>query len=191
MMIYFTVKTQRIASRTGFTLLEVVVAAGIFALILIGIIGILIQISRASVKAREIQNLQDNFRYTFEAMSREIRTGYAYQLSNPRGTSPQTYGTITFTRQDGASVAYCLLTNAVAKATNPSGSGAANCASGIAVTSTDLVVDQLAFYGVGLTAGIGDGQPRITAIMVAHALNPKLNTRMEAQTTVTQRLRDL
>lgn len=62
----------------GFSLIELIVSLGVFALAaLIGVSSLLIMVT-AQRKAINIQSAYDNVRYTLEIMSKEIRTGDVY-----------------------------------------------------------------------------------------------------------------
>ena len=131
--------------RSGFTLLEVVVATGLFSVIMVLAVSVILAISGAEVKSRNTQTIQDNLRYTLESMTRELRTGVDYR---PSGVSGIGYAQIVFTRQDGAEVGYCLLNGAVQKL-----EGTSDCTSGSAVTSADITVDTLTFHVGGDALG--------------------------------------
>src|SRR3989344_1458385 len=71
--------------RSGFTLLEVVVATGLFSVIMVLAVSVILAISGAEVKSRNTQTIQDNLRYTLESMTRELRTGVDYRPSGVSG----------------------------------------------------------------------------------------------------------
>lgn len=167
----------------GFTLLEMVVSFGIFAVVIVTAIGAVVAINHAQVKAANIQDIQDNLRFSLESMTKEIRTGKNFV---PAGGSAPAYAALSFRRSDGVPVTYCRQGGALRKL---SGS-ATDCSLGSAVTSDAITMEQLVFYVIGASAGPADGQPRITVSLRASSRDPKLATSFRLQTTVAQRERD-
>ena len=62
----------------GFTLLEMIVALGIFSIVAVLTAGTIVSFNRVQKKTINIQNAHDNIRYALETMARAIRTGDAY-----------------------------------------------------------------------------------------------------------------
>ena len=67
---------------TGFTLLEMIVAVGVFAVLASLSVGSLLMLTGAQKKAASLQSIQDNLRFALEAMSKDIRFGDQYYCSN-------------------------------------------------------------------------------------------------------------
>ncbi len=178
----FTQRSDLSIQAGGFTLLEMVVAVGLFGVILIIAVSVMFALSNAELKSRNIQNIQDNLRFALESMTKELRTGVGYL---PSGGAPPAYSQIAFTRSDGVNVGYCLSSDAVQKLEATS-----DCSRGSAVTSNDVIVERLIFYVIGNSPGPSDGQPRVTVALRARSRNPRLETRFDLQTTITQRIRD-
>lgn len=175
---------QSDSSPAGFTLLEMVVSFGIFAVVVVIAVGAVLAISNAQVKATNIQDIQDNLRFALESMTKEMRSATAF---TPAGGSPPAYASLAFTRSDGERVMYCLLDGAVRKITGPS----TNCVDGSAITASAIEVQQLIFYAIGTSAGPADGQPRITVSLRARSTDPKFAASFQLQTTIVPRERDL
>lgn len=169
----------------GFTLLEMLISTGIFAVVIIMAVGAMISLNQAQVKATNIHNIQDNIRFALEFMTKEIRTGTNFTVfdCNPSGCTE-----IRFTRQQGDNVGYCLSSGTMLRFILPS-----TCATGSAVTSSAVVINKLFFNVIGHTVGPTDGQPRITVTIEARSVNPtlRLETNFDLQTTITSRARDL
>ncbi len=168
---------------SGFTLLEMMIATGIFAVVIITAVGAMLSLNQAQVKAQNIQNIQDNIRFTLEAMTKELRTGMNY-------SSCQGCNQITFLKQDGVTnVGYCLDNGIIRRFLPPT----TDCTTGSPVTSAAVSVNKLYFFVTGELPGSSDGQPRITVVIDARSVNPtlQLDTTFDLQTTVTARLRDL
>ena len=77
----------------GFTLVEMLVSIGIFAIIMSVSMGTLIVVIRAGSTAQTLQLLASNASFAIDDMSRHIRTGYDYYCANsvsgslPSGTA--------------------------------------------------------------------------------------------------------
>lgn len=77
----------------GFTILEMIVALGVFATVAVLSISSLLSLTNAQKKARTLQSIQDNLRFSMEAIARDLRQGdFFYCGSNledfPTAPSP-------------------------------------------------------------------------------------------------------
>mgnify|MGYP001603318227 CR=1 FL=1 len=61
--------------KRGFTLLEMIVAIGVFGIISIIAISALLALISSQRNTAAFQNLQDNVRFAVEVIAKEIRTG--------------------------------------------------------------------------------------------------------------------
>ena len=66
--------------RKGLTLLEMIVAFGIFSAAMITAVGILIGVSQANQKSEGGQAVIDNLRFSLELITREMRTGIDFTI---------------------------------------------------------------------------------------------------------------
>lgn len=167
----------------GFTLLEMIISLGIFSVVMITAIGAMLSISSAQQKAANVQNIQDNIRFALESMTKEIRTGSTFRPASPLGSG---FTTLTFTRNDGVDITYCVLVNAIQKIFGTT----CDPITASPVTDESIVIDAMLFYVIGDQPGSSDGQPRVTISLAAHTSDLKLRTTFQLQTTITQRLRD-
>lgn len=132
----------------GYTLVELIVAVGLFALIMTlasGAYLLMIGINR------EVQGTAtgiNNLSFALEDMTRSIRTGTLY--SGAIGS------TFSFTDASGQSVTYNL-SNAAIQKSNGGGPW-------ITLTDPSVTVTSLMFYPVGTTLGDGE-QPRVTMVV--------------------------
>ncbi len=85
----------------GFTLMEVMVAVSIFAIVVTVGIGALLTINNSYRKAQTSRQAVDSLTYILESMSRSIRTAQSWDTNN----GPVHFG---FVDQDGVSIAYDL-----------------------------------------------------------------------------------
>ncbi len=67
------------ALKRGFSLLELIVAIGVFSVVATMATGSLFILFKAQQKAVNVQAVQDNIRFGLETMAREIRTGVEFQ----------------------------------------------------------------------------------------------------------------
>lgn len=175
--------------KNGFTLLEMIVSIGIFSVLVVTAIGITIGISNAQIKAANIQAIQDNMRFSLELITKEMRTGYAYALTG-HGAACGGGSEVSFLTSLGEQRVYYLNTSTqtIMRIT-----GSTNCANAKPFTADEVRVDQLTFQLRGHGAGPTDGQPMATIAMQIRSRSPKyvLESNMNLQTTIMQRLRDL
>ncbi len=181
---------KRFISNKGFSLLEMVVAIGIFSVAVWGATDIVVIASQAQAKASELRNIQDNIRFALEYVSKELRTGKSITTSSCSGSLCQR---VQFTNDRAQSIMYCVSDSVLIRSVNDNCTNLGDETKNIHLTSDEVRVNSINFYVRGNTAGPSDGQP-ITTILMKVSSNPgkvKLQTSMDLQTSVTQRLRDL
>lgn len=192
------------AFKRGFTLLEMLVSLSIFSVTVMMATGVMIAAQNAREKVGTLLLMQDNIRFTFELFSREIRTGAAYQKTTKGRTAcgasrvpldsefsfthwnkgfpqPRTYF-LYDTDNNGAPDTIMRVTQA-----------SFNCSDAAPFTDTDNVtIERLRFDLFGQASGADDGQPwvRITLRARSRGVKTKLQSMLDIQTTMTQRLRD-
>ncbi|PJE73761.1 MAG: hypothetical protein COV02_00920, partial [Candidatus Terrybacteria bacterium CG10_big_fil_rev_8_21_14_0_10_41_10] len=66
----------------GFTLIELIVALGLFAVVMTISVGAFLNISDIQKKSESLRNVSDNMSFTIEMMTRDIREGYDYSCSS-------------------------------------------------------------------------------------------------------------
>lgn len=178
--------------REGFSLLEMVIAIGIFSVAIWAATGIVINATDLQAKASELRNLQDNVRFAVEYMSKELRTGQ--NVTTSACSAPPFCERVSFTNDRGQSIMYCVRNFILIR------SIIGNCDSNpddetknIHLTSDDILVDFIFFRVVGNAPGPSDGQTMTTLTMKAASLpgKTKAQTDLNLQTTVTQRLREV
>lgn len=62
----------------GFTLIEIIVALGLFAVVGVVAVGTIMRVVDANKKAQTLRLTVDNINFTLESMSRELRVGTSY-----------------------------------------------------------------------------------------------------------------
>ena len=155
---------------SGLTLIEVVVAIGIFGLVInmvFGIFGLALTSQRRIIA---LKNVEDNTRFTIELMAREIRTGRNFSGG---------IGSLSFTNAKSESVVYRLNNNTIEKSSDGG-------ASYLPVTGPEATINYLNFYLTGQAADDGL-QPRITITIGATSQVNNQSANLRIQTTISGR----
>ena len=189
----FNVKRQN--RNKGFSLIEMVIALGIFTVVVWATIDIVISAAHLQTKAEELRNVQDNIRFAIEFMSKEIRTGT--QISTPGCGAPGSPCDIIAFRNDrNEDIRYCTDDGILMRLKAPS----VNCDSAqdddnnIHLTANNVSVGGVVFYVRGEQPSPDTEQPIVTITMKVSSLatvEAKYLTSMNLQTTIIPRMRDL
>ena len=78
-------------NKKGYTLIEIIVAIGLFSMIMVFVMGIFKSVMEGQKLAISSQNIQENLRYTFEVMSREIRAAQGNHSGSECASTPIGY----------------------------------------------------------------------------------------------------
>ncbi|MDP3778754.1 MAG: type II secretion system protein [bacterium] len=193
---------NRMQSKEGFTLVELIVAIGMFSVVVVSAIALMISTFNAQAKAIAVKDVIDNGRFTLELMTRELRTatGVVYTATPPancprRGLEYTSYNQAVpeerfyyweDTDGDGSP-------DAIMRVAMPS-AGSVDCitAPPQQFTSPGIVVDNWILNITGNDPSPDDGQPRITIGFVIHSRDVRYghDTMLNIQTTVIPRGRD-
>ena len=176
---YSLLTTSPRASRAGFTLIELVVAIGLFSLLISIAIGGFIQALRSERQTVALLSANSNVSLILEQMAREIRTARNFTTTSGSPSSD-----LSFTNANGEAVTYCL--NSATTAIERVVSGA--CGSGERLTSRNVAVRSLDFITSGITAG--DLYPPRITIRIALSSTGEAgvqNSIVNLQTTVSAR----
>lgn len=79
------------AMAQGFTLVEMIVALGIFTLVAVVAIGAFLKIIDANKKSQSLKTAVNNLNFAMEAMSRELRVGYNYYCTGASAVITKNY----------------------------------------------------------------------------------------------------
>lgn len=63
----------------GFTLIEALVALGIFSVVVVSCSGVILSIISSNKQNQSVSSVVNNLNYSIESMVRDIKTGYKYQ----------------------------------------------------------------------------------------------------------------
>lgn len=169
----------------GFTLIEIVVAATIFAVAVSAISSLFVASVRGQRNIVAQQNLADNTRFVLEQMSRQIRMAQRDESGSCTGEAGATYtpsGTaLAFIDYRSNCITYELY---LAKIRIRQNTGQAF----LDLTSDDIRVSRLNFDVRGRTAQDLE-QPRVTIVIEAEAAGaiPETSPGIALQTTVSPR----
>lgn len=179
----------------GFTLIEIMVALAIFAIVMTIAAGSLLTIVNANRKSQSLQSVMNNLAFAMENMVRNMRTGTAYHcgssgnLETPQNCSGgddflalEAVGGSPGSSSD--QVVYRLNGARIEKSENGG-------ASFLPITAPEIEVTNLSFYVEG--AALGDGeQPKIIMTIAGEAgASARTRTDFSLQTTISQRILDI
>lgn len=155
------IPTARLVS--GYTLIELIIATGLFALIMLLASGAYLMMIGLERQAQGIATGIDNLSFAIETMTRDIRTGSAYSCGVvlDQGDCVVSGGSsFTFTPSGGgASVTYALGTQS-----GPNGTTVGDITKdGAVLTDPSVDITSLTFYVTGTSKSVSDNaQPRVT-----------------------------
>ncbi len=196
-------RTMAKQTRPGFTLIEMMVAVSIFAIVMMIGVGALLALIDTNKRAQAINSVMNNVNAAVESMSRSIRVGTTYHCHTGAATPfPSTLST-TQDCTDGGGVLFAF--------EKPSGdrdddgdqvvyringtqiernlfSGVAD--KWVAMTAPEVSIDSLEFYVLGSDSS-DSIQPRVVMVIQGSANVPGGVTNFSVQSSVTQRLIDI
>lgn len=140
----------------GYTLIELIIAVGLFALIMTLASGAYLLMIGLNRQAQSIATGIDNLSFTLEAMTRNIRTGSAYDCAGV-GDCPNGASSFFFKNSSGVPISYRLANSAIQETIN----GAPRI-----LTDPSVTISSLTFYVFGTGTPPGNyEQPRVTIIV--------------------------
>ncbi len=162
----------------GLSLIEMVVAIGLFGVAVTIGVGLILSLTKAQAKAINIRAAMDGLGFAMEIMTKEIRTGSSYSLSGP--------GEFSFTNAVDDDITYRLASTRLERKCTGTCGGGGNT-DFLPITSSEVKVQRLGFYlhGEGVLPADTE-QPWVTIVMGVRA-GAKDAAEVNLQTTVTQR----
>lgn len=122
----------------GFTLVELIVAVGVFTTAMLILTTAFISLGRAQTRQKDVQNLQNDVQNLFETIDREIRTGYGETFTS--GTN-----SLYFRNQDNKCITYWLDGGKISRSENSPDSCSENKTNGKVLTSSNDTFSDLSF----------------------------------------------
>lgn len=201
-----TIRTQRKRGRAqaGFTLVELIVAVGLFAIVMVVCVGALLSLVNANRKAQALQSVINNVNIALDGMVRSARMGSGYHGAGGDAscggadyTTPHdcaTGGTVFAFEPYGNTSADQPWVYSFQQDSNGVGRiyKSENGGTPIAITAPEVSIDDVEFYVVGTTAG-DSTQPKVVIVIkgTAGVPNSRVRTTFHIQATAVQRLLDL
>ncbi len=176
-------------SRRGFTLVELLVAMGVFLVAVTLAIGAFVQALKAQRFVTYMMSVNSNASIALESMAREIRAGYNFSVDDLNSGSTcsvkdNQYDILNFTNADGQAVGYELANGSFARCAGN------DCAAGqyTPLTASNILVDRLCFW-LNNTKNDKSSPWRVTVFLTVDAKNQDFaSTPLNLQTTVSARV---
>lgn len=177
----------------GFTLIELMVAVGLFMTIITVGLGSVLSVIDAGQRAESLKSVMTNLNYAVEEMTREIKFGSEYYcgINNATTWTPQNctgggnppQSAITFVSSDGTDTTYRLNGTQIQKTTDYGNTY-------IGLTAPEIIIQDLRFYVFG-ALNSDTSQPRVFMIVRGYAgKKPTNQSRFIIQTSISQRVLD-
>ena len=159
----------------GFTLIELIVALGLFSIIMVITTGGFVRFLKTERQASSFTFVNNNLGAAIEQMAKEIRTGKNFCAD---GQSCQSPDVLSFVNSKGVEVTYCLESGAVKR------NEGQDCSSGQEITGSKVSVGYLNF----IVSDNDNYPPRITILIGANPNNESASIyTANLQTTVSSR----
>lgn len=182
--------------KRGFTLVETIVAVGLFSVVMLVATAALLSLMSANRKAQSIQAVMTNLNIALDGMARSIRMGSHYRCGSSAPADPNcaSGGSSFYFESFGGNQSSALddweyMYDSTTKRLYRSKENGANL---IAITSSDISIESFSFYVIGATAG-DTQQPKV--VMVAqgtiNSADPKRRSSFTIQATAVQRSIDI
>lgn len=182
----------------GFTLIEMIIAVGLFAIVILVCIGALLALTNANRKAQALQSVMNNLNIALDGIVRSIREGSRYHCGdNGILTSPANCpdGDTSFAFQpfgngdedDPWTISYEHDADGVGRIYR-----SIEGQTPIPITAPEVSIDDMQFYVVGTTPGDFQ-QPKVVIVVKGSAgvEGSVARTTFHIQATAVQRLLDL
>ncbi|MDO8566865.1 MAG: type II secretion system protein [bacterium] len=140
--------------KQGYTLVELIVAVGLFALIMMLASGAYLVMIDVNRRAQSITTGINNLSFALETMTRTIRTGTDYSCDGD-GDCQNGEDNFSVTNSSGVTISYALSNGII---TQRGDNGVA------ALTDPSVTISSLTFYAFGTVRG-DDFQPRVTIVI--------------------------
>ena len=147
---------MRKKSSRGYTLVELIVSVGIFALVMLLASGAYLMMISLNQHAQSIATGIDNLSFAVETMTRTIRTGNNYNCGNI-GDCPNGASSFSFKSASGVATTYSLAGSSIQETTGSSAQ---------MLTDPSVSISSLLFYASGTGKPPADyQQPHVTIII--------------------------
>jgi len=196
--------TDHQASQRGFTLIEMVVAVALFAIVMVVSIGALLSLVDANRKARALESVMNNLNISLDSMVRAMRMGSKYNCGGTLIPDPSAgadcattggtlfsfapYGSDSTEQNERTVYFFQADSDGVGRLYRSQDGGG----SSIAITAPEISIDDVKIYAIGTQPG-DIVQPKAVVVIKgsAGATNTKLRTTFYIQATAVQRSLDI
>ncbi len=174
--------------KKGFTLVEMIVAVALFAIVMVIAIGAIFTIVDANKRAQSLNSVITNLNFAVESMLRDIRTGTVYACGGVFAppTLPSTQNctagnsSIVFLNSESNIVQYILVGESIVKNIDiPNSSGP--------ITAPEVHIEDLKFYVDGAVPDTTNRQPHMLVRIKGYAGINNTQSYFDIQTYVSQR----
>ena len=168
-------KTYHLKFSSGFTLIELMIASGLYIILISIATGAFINTLRTQRIITDLSESLNNTSFAIEQIAREVRVGFDFEGEG---------GTLEFTNSNGNGVIYELKNQ-----TDSENGGIWRCENGSDcefMTAPEVNIDNLEFILMGSEPG-DDKSPRITILI---SVVGEKNIRVDMQTTISSRILD-
>lgn len=191
------------SSIRGFTIVEMIVAVGLFAIVMLISVGALLMLLAADHKAQALQSVMNNLNISIDNVVRNVRQGYQFHCGSGvpyTNTADCTNGDTTFAFEpygNGAGDPPWVVTyDSVNHSIDESQDGGITFTP---ITAPEVNITGLTFYVIGSARGSDPAplniptQPKLIIVIngIAMSSNTKAQTPFHIQATAVQRLLDL
>ncbi|MBI4087781.1 type II secretion system protein [Candidatus Kaiserbacteria bacterium] len=190
--------------QAGFTLIELIVAVGLFAIVMVVCVGALLSLVNANRKAQALQSVINNVNIALDGIVRSARMGSVYHgAGGDASCGGSDYTTPHDCSNGGTTFAFEPYGNTSADqpwtysfSEDANGVGriykSESGGTPIAITAPEVSIDDLKFYVVGTTSG-DETQPKVVIVVkgTAGVAGSNVRTTFHIQATAVQRLLDL
>ena len=170
-----------VQKKQGFSLIEVIVSIGLFAVVMTIALGALFMVIAANRQAKAIKSVVNNVNVAMEGMTRELRVGSEYCATTSGSCDDTTNGgsdTIYFRTDVGDNARYRLHNGVIKRQIN--GGAEFN------LTGSDVTITSLNYYIQGTASGDGI-QPFVTIVVRGEIQVGDLMDDFQLQSTISQR----
>jgi prepilin-type N-terminal cleavage/methylation domain-containing protein len=143
----------------GYTLLEMIVAIGIFSIVMLAATGAYLTLIDLDSQARAVNDIVSNLSFAVDSMARSVRTGTNYACTPGPNNTSGTCHQLDFTDENGRSITYRLSNGQIYQDTVTGG-----VTTHYTITDPSITVSTLTFYvrGVGTSDSL---QPQTTFLI--------------------------
>lgn len=191
---------RRTMMKKGFTLIEIMTAVSVFAVITTISMGSILTVFDVNRKSESIKTVMDNLNLALESMAREMRFGTNY-ICDPLLPMLDTITAPDPCQSGGTSVAF-LATDGVTKIVyrqTGSGVGIEKSRDGgqsfVPVTAPELTIQDIKFFVIGALPSVSEGSPLQPKVLIrirgVAGSKEGTKTSFTIQTLVSQRKLDV